>query len=105
MPEVKPDIETIAKIKVVGVGGSGGSAVNRMIQSKIKGVDFIAVNTDVQALHYSNAPKRLHIGKTVTKGLGAGMDPEVGRKAAEESQNEIRELVEKKKVKWFEFRI
>lgn len=93
MPEVKPDIETLAKIKVVGIGGSGGSAINRMIQSKIRGVEFITVNTDVQALHYSNASKRLHIGKTTTKGLGAGMDPELGRKAAEESQNEIRELL------------
>lgn len=93
MPEVKPDIETLAKIKVIGIGGSGGSAINRMIQSKIKGVEFITINTDVQALHYSNASKRLHIGKTTTKGLGAGMDPELGRKAAEESQNEIRELL------------
>lgn len=93
MPEVKPDIETLAKIKVVGIGGSGGSAINRMIQSKIRGVEFITVNTDVQALHYSNASKRLHIGKTTTKGLGAGMDPELGRKAAEESQNEIRDLL------------
>lgn len=93
MPEVKPDIETLAKIKVVGVGGSGGSAVNRMISAKIKGVEFIALNTDVQALHYSHAPTRLHVGKSVTRGLGAGMDPELGRKAAEESQNEIRELL------------
>ncbi len=93
MPEIKPDIETLAKIKVVGIGGSGGSAINRMIQSKIRGVEFITINTDVQALHYSNASKRLHIGKTTTKGLGAGMDPELGRKAAEESQNEIRELL------------
>ncbi|TAK04942.1 cell division protein FtsZ [Patescibacteria group bacterium] len=93
MPEVKPDIETFAKIKVVGVGGSGGSAVNRMIASKIKGVEFVAINTDVQALHYNHAPVKLHIGKTVTRGLGAGMDPELGRKAAEESQNEIRELL------------
>lgn len=93
MPEVKPDIETFAKIKVVGVGGSGGSAVNRMIASKIKGVEFVAINTDVQALHYNHAPVKLHIGKTVTRGLGAGMDPDLGRKAAEESQNEIRELL------------
>lgn len=91
MPEVKPAIETLAKIKVVGVGGSGGAAVNRMIQAKIKGVDFIAVNTDLQALHCIQAPTKVHIGKTVTRGLGAGMDPELGRKAAEENQNEIRE--------------
>jgi len=93
MPEVKPEIETFAKIKVIGVGGSGGSAVNRMVQSKIRGVEFIAVNTDLQALHYSLASHKLHIGKTVTRGLGAGMDPELGRRAGEESQNEIRDLV------------
>lgn len=93
MPEVKPDIETFAKIKVVGVGGSGGSAVNRMVQAKIRGVEFIALNTDVQALHYSHASTKLHIGKTVTRGLGAGMDPDQGRRAAEESQNEIRDVL------------
>lgn len=93
MPQVKPEMETFAKIKVVGVGGSGGSAVNRMVASKIRGIDFIAMNTDVQALHHSAAPQKLHIGKSVTRGLGAGMDPEVGRKAAEESQNEIREML------------
>lgn len=93
MPEVKPAVETFAKIKVVGVGGSGGSAVNRMIDGGIKGVDFIAVNTDVQALHYNKAPKKLHIGKSVTRGLGAGMNPELGRQSAEESQNEIREAL------------
>ena len=90
MAQVKPDIETFAKIKVVGVGGSGGSSTNRMIASKIRGVEFIAMNTDVQALHHSLAQKKLHIGKTITRGLGAGMDPEMGLKAAEESQNEIR---------------
>jgi cell division protein FtsZ len=93
MPQVKPDIEAFAKIKVVGVGGSGGAAVNRMMASKIRGVDFIAMNTDIQALHYNSAPHKLHIGKTVTRGLGAGMDPEIGRKAAEESQSEIREAL------------
>lgn len=93
MPEVKPDIETFAKIKVVGIGGSGGSALNRMIQSKIKGVEFIAFNTDLQALHYCLASQKLQLGKAVTRGLGAGMDPEMGRRAAEESQNEIRDLL------------
>lgn len=93
MPQVKPEMETFAKIKVVGVGGSGGSAVNRMVAAKIRGIDFIAMNTDVQALHHNSAPQKLHIGKSVTRGLGAGMDPEVGRKAAEESQNEIREIL------------
>ncbi|KAA0206843.1 cell division protein FtsZ [Candidatus Uhrbacteria bacterium] len=93
MAEVKPEIETFAKIKVVGVGGSGGASANRMIASKIRGVDFVAMNTDVQALHLSLAPTKLHIGKTVTRGLGAGMDPEVGARAAEESANEIRETL------------
>ena len=91
--EIKPDIETFAKIKVVGVGGSGGSAVDRMITSKIRGVEFIVINTDAQALHHSKAPTKIHIGKTVTRGLGAGMDPELGRKAAEESQDEIHEAL------------
>ncbi len=93
MAEIKPEIETFAKIKVVGVGGSGNSSTNRMIASKIRGVEFIAMNTDVQALHYSQAQAKLHIGKTVTRGLGAGMDPEMGLRAAEESQNEIREML------------
>ncbi|MFA5134331.1 MAG: cell division protein FtsZ [Patescibacteria group bacterium] len=90
--EIKPDIETFAKIKVVGVGGSGGSAIDRMINDKIRGVEFIAVNTDAQALHHSKAPHKLHIGKTTTRGLGAGMDPELGRKAAEEDQDEIHDM-------------
>ncbi len=91
--EVKPSIETFAKIKVVGVGGSGGSTVNHMVRSKIRGVEFIAVNTDAQALHHSLASVKLHIGKSTTRGLGAGMDPEMGRKAADENQNEIRETL------------
>ena len=89
--EVKPAIETFAKIKVIGVGGGGGSAVNRMIKSKTKGIDFIAINTDAQALHHSGAQHKLQIGKTTTKGLGAGMSPELGFKAAEESQEDIYE--------------
>ncbi len=89
--EIKPAIETFAKIKVVGVGGSGGSAINRMIDSKIRGVDFIAINTDAQALHHNQAATKLHIGKTTTRGLGAGMDPDLGAKAAEENQDEIHE--------------
>jgi cell division protein FtsZ len=93
MAEIKPDVETFAKIKVVGVGGSGGSAINRMVASKIRGVEFIAMNTDVQALHHSLAQTKIHIGKTVTRGLGAGMDPEMGGRAAEESQNEIKEAL------------
>jgi len=93
MPEIKPDVEAFAKIKVVGVGGGGGSAIDRMIQSKIRGVDFIAMNTDVQALHYSKAPTKVNLGKTVTRGLGAGMNPEMGYRAAEESENDIREFL------------
>lgn len=93
MAEVKPLIESFAKIIVVGVGGSGGSALNRMIDSGIKGVEFVAVNTDVQALHYNKATKKIHIGKNITRGLGAGMNPELGRQAAEEAQNEIREAL------------
>jgi len=93
MAEVKPDIETFAKIKVVGIGGGGGAAINRMISDKIKGVEFIVVNTDVQALHQNLAPNKIPIGKTVTRGLGAGMNPDMGRRAAEESQNEIRSVL------------
>lgn len=93
MPEIKPNIETSAKIKVVGVGGGGGNAINRMIESGIRGVEFVAINTDIQALQNSRASYKLNIGKNITRGLGAGMDPEVGRKAAEESQNEIREIL------------
>lgn len=92
--EIKPDIESFAKIKVVGVGGGGNSAVNRMLQDRIRGVEFIAVNTDAQALHHCQAPTKLHIGQNATRGLGAGMDPEVGRKAAEESRDEIHNLLE-----------
>lgn len=91
--EVKPDIETFAKIKVVGVGGSGGAAINRMFSAKIRGVEFIAVNTDAQALHHSRAPIKIHIGSGITRGLGAGMDPDLGRKAADENRDEIKEAL------------
>ncbi len=93
MAEIKPDIETFAKIKVVGVGGSGNNAISRMIDSKIKGVEFVAINTDAQALHHSKANEKVHIGKNLTKGLGAGMNPEVGRQAAEENRDEIQEVL------------
>lgn len=93
MPEVKPDIETVAKLKVVGVGGSGGSAVNRMINAKIRGVSFIAVNTDVQALHHNLAKTKLHIGQKITRGLGAGMNPATGLSAAQENASEIKDLL------------
>lgn len=93
MAEIKPDIETFARIKVVGVGGSGGNALSRMIDAKIKGVEFVAINTDAQALHHSKAQEKVHIGKNLTKGLGAGMNPEIGRQAAEENRDEIQEVL------------
>lgn len=92
MPEVKPsDIQTFASIKVVGVGGAGGSAVNRMKEAGLTGVQFIAMNTDAQALHNSKADLKIHLGHAVTNGLGAGADPSVGEAAAEESREEIKE--------------
>lgn len=94
MPKaVQPAIETFAKIKVVGVGGAGGAAINRMVDAGIEGVEFIAINTDAQALHYSKADVKIHIGKDATRGLGAGADPTVGQQAAEESVDEIRKAV------------
>ena len=84
-------------LKVVGVGGGGGNAVNRMIQNDVKGVDFVAINTDAQVLRLSKAETRLQIGKLLTKGLGAGADPEVGRQAAEESEDDIREILRDRK--------
>ncbi|MBC7581306.1 cell division protein FtsZ [Aeromicrobium sp.] len=94
MPQVvEPAIETFAKIKVVGVGGAGGAAINRMVEAGIENVEFIALNTDAQALHHSKAQKKIHIGKDTTRGLGAGADPTVGMSAAEESRDEIREAV------------
>lgn len=89
MPQVKPQFETFARIKVCGVGGSGGNALARMIEARIHGVEFIAINTDAQALHNSNAPVKIHIGKSLTKGLGAGMNPNVGREAAEQTREDI----------------
>ncbi len=82
-----------ARIKVVGVGGSGGNAIDHMINSGVSGVDFVAVNCDVQDLHHSKAGSKIHIGKNLTKGLGAGMNPEIGRQAAEETKNEIQDAL------------
>lgn len=91
---VKPDTNTFAKIKVLGVGGGGNNAINSMISSgKIKGVEFIAVNTDMQALIASNADVKLQIGEKNTKGLGSGSNPEVGAQAAEESREKIKEVL------------
>jgi cell division protein FtsZ len=85
--------ENFAQIKVIGVGGAGSNAVNRMIAEGLRGVDFIAVNTDAQALLLSEAPQRVRIGDKLTRGLGAGGKPEVGSKAAEESAEQLREMV------------
>ena len=83
----------LAVIKVVGVGGGGTNAINRMIDAGVRGVEFIAVNTDAQALSMSDADVKVHIGGTITKGLGAGADPRVGSAAAEESREELKEAV------------
>jgi len=85
------DTGNCAKIKVVGVGGAGGNAVNRMIEAGLTGVDFIAINTDAQVLEHNRATKKIQIGKRSTKGLGAGANPEVGRKAIEEDRDEVAE--------------
>jgi len=89
MEQIKTDVESFARIRVVGVGGSGKNAVNHMVNSKVKGVEFIAINSDAQDLHNSLAKKKIHIGKNLTRGLGAGGDPDMGRRAAEETREEI----------------
>ncbi|KKR45610.1 MAG: Cell division protein FtsZ [Parcubacteria group bacterium GW2011_GWB1_40_14] len=93
MPSVKPQFESLARIKVVGVGGAGGKAVTRMVQSRLRGIEFVAINTDAQDLHHASANKKLLIGKNVTKGLGGGMDPLLGFQAADTSRDEIRDFV------------
>ncbi|MEK7062563.1 MAG: cell division protein FtsZ, partial [Patescibacteria group bacterium] len=93
MPQIKPEVETFARIKVLGVGGSGRNAVNHMIDSRVKGVEFIAINTDAQDLHHSLAKKKIHIGKNLTRGLGTGMNPELGKRAVEETKEEIQEAI------------
>ncbi len=89
MEQIKSDVESFARIRVVGVGGSGSNAVNHMVGSKVKGVEFIAVNSDAQDLHHSLAKKKIHIGKNLTRGLGAGGNPDMGRRAADETREEI----------------
>ncbi|MEM9336564.1 MAG: cell division protein FtsZ [Patescibacteria group bacterium] len=89
MEQIKTDVESFARIRVIGVGGSGSNAVNHMVSSKVKGVEFIAVNSDAQDLHHSLAKKKIHIGKNLTRGLGAGGNPDMGRRAAEETREEI----------------
>ncbi len=91
---VNPAIETFARIKVVGVGGAGGAAINRMVDAGIEGVEFVAINTDAQALQNSKADVNLHIGRDTTRGLGAGADPSIGEKAAEESRDEIKQALQ-----------
>lgn len=91
---IDPAIETFARIKVIGVGGAGGAAVNRMVDAGVEGVEFVAVNTDAQALQNSKAVTKIHIGKETTRGLGAGADPEVGERAANESMDDIRQAVQ-----------
>src|SRR3989338_8333808 len=93
MPQIKPDVEAFARIKVLGVGGSGKNALNHMINSKVRGVDFIAINTDSQDLHHSLSKRKIHIGKNLTHGLGAGMNPELGKRAVEETKEEIQEAI------------
>lgn len=93
MPRITPDIEAFAKIKVIGVGGGGNNALKRMMDAGIQGVEFVAVNTDAQDLHHSDAQQKIHLGKNLTRGLGAGGNPEIGRKAAEESKEEIYQAV------------
>lgn len=88
---VSPDLQ--AKIKVVGIGGGGCNALDRMIEAGLQGVDFLALNTDFQALNRSKAPHKVQLGQKLTKGLGAGSQPEVGRRAAEESRTDIQELL------------
>ncbi|MBI2475991.1 MAG: cell division protein FtsZ [Candidatus Taylorbacteria bacterium] len=93
MPQVSPEVETFARIKVLGVGGSGKNAINHMINSKVKGVEFVAVNTDAQDLHHTLSKKKIHIGKNLTRGLGTGMNVELGKRAVEETKEEIQEAV------------
>lgn len=94
MLEFDIDMEQFAQIKVVGVGGGGNNAINRMIQYGLKGVDYISINTDKQALYLSKSNHKIQIGEKITKGLGAGANPEIGQKAAEESREEIQHALE-----------
>lgn len=93
MPQIQQNMESAARIRVVGVGGSGKNAINHMIGSKVRGVDFIVINTDAQDLQQSLAKTKIHIGKNLTRGLGAGMNPELGKRAAEETQAEIQDAL------------
>lgn len=92
--EIKPEITPVANIKVLGIGGGGCNAVNRMIKSGLKGIEFISINTDAQALYHSEAGTKINIGHATTRGLGAGSNPDIGRQAAEESIDEIRDAID-----------
>jgi cell division protein FtsZ len=91
--EVRSDVESFARIRVVGVGGSGGNTINHMVSTHVIGVDFLAVNTDAQDLHKSKAKRKIHIGRNLTRGLGTGMNPDLGKQAAEETREEIQEAL------------
>ncbi len=91
MPQIRPSVETFARIKVIGVGGSGQNAVDHMIDANINGIDYVCVNTDTQHLDRSRATKKIHIGKNLTKGVGSGMNPDIGKESAEETRADIQE--------------
>ncbi|MFH1719993.1 MAG: cell division protein FtsZ, partial [Patescibacteria group bacterium] len=92
--EVIPEITPVASIKVIGVGGGGCNALDRMIKSNLKGIEFVSINTDAQALYHSQAPTKINIGRATTRGLGAGANPDIGKQAAEESIEDIRESLQ-----------
>ena len=94
MPFRMAETESVAEVKVIGLGGGGGNAINTMVDNKLQGVDFIVANTDVQALDKTVAPTRLQLGAKLTKGLGAGANPEIGRQAALEDTDKIIEVLE-----------
>lgn len=93
MPKIKPEVESFARIKVIGVGGSGVNTINHMIRSKVRGVEFVAINSDAQSLHHSLASKKIHIGKNLTRGMGTGMNPDLGKQAAEETKEDIQDSI------------
>lgn len=91
---VTPEITPVAALKVLGIGGGGCNAVTRMMKTGVKGIEFIAINTDAQALYHCDAPMKINVGKATTRGLGAGANPDIGRQAAEESSEEIKSTIE-----------
>jgi len=93
MPKINTAVEAFARIRIIGVGGAGKNATNYMMKSKVQGVEFVVINTDAQDLHHSLAKKKIHIGKNLTNGLGAGMDSDLGKRAAEETAEEIQDML------------